>query len=164
MKRLTLFVIALLLPFFASSAFGKGKTVKITIEGAGLSAAIEITNPHVLASFNVWAGPNPAMGTSSFDSQPSFVVDWPSGPVSEPPRALPRHKVSFWTEDRERVAYVVFYAYDPVTKHGYVYLPGEGEDSHSLNVGTMIRGVEGNWFQAWHAWDRVVIPLIAGRT
>lgn len=162
MKRVMLFVIALLLPLFPSSALAKGKTVKVTIEGAALTAAIEITNARALAPFNIWAGPNPAMGTTSFDSPPSFVVDWSSGPVREPSRALPRYKVSFWTEDREKVAYVVFYSYDPVTKQGYVYLPGEKDDSYSLNIGTMLRGVEGTWFHAWSEWDKIAIPLISG--
>jgi hypothetical protein len=160
-KQITVSVIAFLLLFLPSSAFAKGKTVKITIEGARLRAPIEITDSHALAPFNVWAGPNPAMGTSSFDSQPSFVAEWSSGPVHEPSRALPRYKVSFWTDDREKVAYVVLYAYNPVAKQGYVYLPGEKDDSYGLNIGTMLRGVEGNWFPAWRAWDRIAVTLIS---
>jgi hypothetical protein len=38
------------------SLFAKGRTVKITIKGAGLTTPLEITDPEV-EQFSVWAGP-----------------------------------------------------------------------------------------------------------
>ena len=150
-------------------AFAKGRTTKITIEGGGLEAPITLTDPQVLASFNIWSGP----GTGGCESPkllpcdpppdrdvksyaPSFVVDWSQGIVGEPPPAIPRDKVSFWSDERPgELAYVVTYVFDPATKQGYIYLPHKN--------GSITRGIEGNWFRAWSVWDKVAGPLIAGR-
>lgn len=80
MKRIAVSIVAFLFLYLPSPALAKGKTVKITIEGAGLRAPIEIMEPHTLAHFFVRAGPNAARGTSSSDCPPSFVVDWPQAP------------------------------------------------------------------------------------
>jgi hypothetical protein len=177
MKRAALFSIALL--FFAVPAFPKGKTVKISVEGGGLKAPIRLTDPQVLASFNIWTGP----GTFGCDSAagrtcvpdsarevksyaPSFVVDWPQGPIPGPSSALPRYNISFWTsDDPGKLAYVVTYVFDPATKEGYIYLPGRNDDSYHINTGTLYRSVgeadvEGNWFRAWTAWDKIAAPLL----
>src|SRR4051812_14946319 len=90
----------------APALFAKGKTVRITIEGADLKGAVEITDPKVLANFNVWAGP----ATSSNEAQ-SLIVDWAHGPVKGLPASLPRYKVSFYSSmPGEQLVYVVFYA------------------------------------------------------
>ena len=40
----------------------------------------------------------------------------------------------------ERLIYVVSYAFDAATGHGYVYLPGRSDKGYYLNVGTILRG------------------------
>ena len=92
---------------------------------------------------------------------PSFIVDWSQGPVTDVPHALQKYRVSFYVSfQQERAAYVVFYGYDPVTGNGYVYLPGRSDQYYDLNVGTIFRGVEGNWFRAWSVWENMAKPLI----
>ncbi len=133
----------------------KGKTVKITIKGTDLKTPIEISDPKLLESFQVWAGP----GTSTADRQ-SLIIDWSQGPVTKPPQSLRRYQVSFHTDPNEQIVYVVYYAFSPSAEQGYVYLPGESDEWAGLNVRSIWRGVEGKWFRAWSAWERVARPLI----
>jgi hypothetical protein len=140
----------------------KGDTVRITIKGADLKTPIEITDPKILATFNVWTGPGTSSDAPGFNSNaPGFIIDWSPGPVAEPPKGLQRYEVSFYAKiPKERLIYLVFYEYDPATKRGYVYLPGRTDEWYRLNVSTIIRGVEGRWFRAWSEWDSVARPLL----
>jgi hypothetical protein len=133
----------------------KGNTVKITIKGGDHKRPIEISDPKILANFRVWTGP----GTSSADRQ-GLIIDWSQGTVGEPPQALPRYQVSFHTDPNEQVVYAVYYAFSPGAEQGYVYVPGESDEWYGLNVRSILRGVEGKWFRAWSAWERVARPLI----
>jgi hypothetical protein len=119
----------------------KGKTVKVTIKGAGLKRPIEITDPKVLANFQVSTGP----GTSTADRE-----------------SLRRYQVSFHIAPNEQIVYVVYYAFSPGSEQGYVYVPGEADEWYGRNVRSVARGVEveGKWFRAWSAWERVARPLI----
>jgi hypothetical protein len=149
-------MLGLLTMLCVSPAFAKGETVKIVIEGGDLKAPIETTDRAVMTKFNVWSG----MSTYS-DDGPGFIVDWAKGVVADPPAGLPRYQVSFYAKlNTDRLAYVVFYEYDPATKKGYVYLPGYKEPWYSLNVGTCYRQVEGHWFSTWNGWESVARPLI----
>lgn len=157
MKRMFAALLAFCLLAIPAQLFAKGATVKITIRGAGLKAPIEITDPKVLANFLVWAGP----GTGPNEAK-AFIIDWSEGPVAERPKGLPRYEVSFYAKhSEERLVYVVFYEYDPSKKQGYVYLPGRTDQWYGLNVSTIFRGVEGNWFRAWSEWDKTAGPLLA---
>jgi hypothetical protein len=133
----------------------KGKTTKITIKGADLKTPIEISGPKILANFQVWTGP----GTSGADRQ-SLIIDWSQGPVRKPPESLHSYQVSFHTDPNDQIVYVVYYAFSPGAEQGYVYLPGESDEWAGLNVRSIWRGVEGKWFRAWSAWERVARPLI----
>ena len=133
----------------------KGKTVKITINGADLKTPIEISDPKILANFQVWTGP----GTSTADTQ-SLIIDWSQGPVRKPPESVRRYQVSFHTDPNDQIVYVVYYAFSPGAEQGYVYLPGDSDEWAGLNVRTIFHGVEGKWFPAWIAWERVARPLI----
>ena len=158
MKRVGILCAFMLM--IAPALFAKGKTVRITIEGADLKRAVEITDPKVLANFNVWAGP----ATSSNEAQ-SLIVDWTPGPVTAPPAPLPRYKVCFYSNlPNKRLMYVVLYAYDPAAKQGYVYLPGKGDEWYRVNVSSIWHGGEGKWFRAWDRWDNIARPLISGAT
>jgi hypothetical protein len=133
----------------------KGKTVKITIKGADLKTPIEISDPKILENFQVWTGP----GTSTAE-RPSLIIDWPQGPVTKPPEPLHRYQVSFHAGPNEQIVYVAYYVFSPGAEQGYVYLPGESDEWAGLNVRSIWRGVEGKWFRAWSAWERVARPLI----
>jgi hypothetical protein len=163
MKRLPYVLATFLLLVIPAQLLAKGETVKITIKGADLKAPIEITDPKVLTEFQVWTGPGTSSSAPGFNpNAPGFIVDW-SQTVAEPPKGLHCYEVSFYAKmPNERLVYVVFYEYDPVTEHGYLYLPGRTDESYWLNMGTIARGVEGKWFRAWSVWESVARPLIAG--
>jgi hypothetical protein len=148
---------ALLILSVSTSLLAKEHTVKITISGAGLKTPIEISDPKILANFSVWTGP----GTSTADQQ-GFIIDWSQGPVREPSDTLRRYQVAFYAgaPPNEQIVYVVFYAFNPGTDPGYVYLPGESDELFSRNVRSIFRGVEGKWFHAWSAWERIARPLV----
>src|SRR5579862_9875723 len=75
-----------------SSLAAKEKTTRITINGGNLGTAVEITDPKILDSFNVWVGP----GTSSNEAE-GFIVQWSRGAIAEPPSRLPQYQISFYT-------------------------------------------------------------------
>ncbi len=129
------------------------ETVQITIKGEDLAVPIELTDPAVIAGFRVWTGP----GTSTNEPQ-GLIVDWSRG-VAEPRQGLQVYEVSFLTTCRNR-RYVVSYLIDPSTDKGYVYLPGKTDPGHWVNVGLIYRGIEGNWFHAWNAWEKLAHRLI----
>jgi hypothetical protein len=152
---LAVFLSSLLILSVPTPLLAKGKTVKITIKGADLKTPIEISDPKLLENFQVWTGP----GTSTADRQ-SLIIDWFQGPVGKPPESLRRYQVSFHTDPNDQIVYVVYYAFSSGADQGYVYLPGESDEWAGLNVHTIYHGVEGKWFRAWSAWDRVARPLI----
>jgi hypothetical protein len=102
---------ALLLLFFPAQALAKGQTIKITIEGAGLRAPIEITDPHMLVYSNVWSDPGTSStgaGPNFNHNAPSFIIDWSQGAMKRRPDGQPLYKISFWAkEPNERLVYVV---------------------------------------------------------
>jgi hypothetical protein len=150
--------------FAASRILAKGATTKIMIEGADLAEPLEITDRKVLANFNVWTGPGTFSTQPGFNANaPSFIIDWSEGPVTELPQALRKYQVSFYADERskERAIYVVYYAVSPGSQQGYVYLPGKSDDWWRLNVSSISRGVEGEWFHAWSTWENIARPLIA---
>jgi hypothetical protein len=162
MKRMMALPVMFLLLLNPALLFPKGETVKIIIQGADLKTPIQITDLKVLANIQVWSGPGTSSSVQSFDPKaPSFVVDWSQGPTVGPSKGLPHYEVSFYADmPSERLIYVVSYAFDAATGHGYVYLPGKNDENYNLNVGTIVRGVEGNWFHSWTQWDGIAKPLI----
>jgi hypothetical protein len=138
-----------------AAAFAKEATVRITISGGDLAAPIEITDPAVALRFHVWSGP----GTSTNEAQ-GLNVDWSRG-VAEPPQSLQVYDVSFVTARLNPGTYVVRYAIDPSTNHGFVYLPGRSDNGYRDNVWLIYRRMEGQWFHAWNVWENLVHPLIA---
>ena len=148
----------LLMVSVPASLPAKGRTVRITISSAELKSPIEITDPTILTNFNVWTGP----GTSSNESE-GLIVDWSQGTISRLPKGLPHYEVFFYADfgnHEAKQVYVVSYEYDPFTRHGYVYLPGKGDKWWRLNVSSIFRNLEGNWFSARSAWEDVARPLI----
>ena len=151
MNRSSAALVALLL-LISGQLFAKAPTSKITLEDADLKAIAEVTDSKLLKDFPIWGELN---------------IDPGKGEVTERPTGLRRYQVSFYAKvppyakpPTERRMYVVFYEYDPATAQGYVYLPARGEQWYPLNVSTMIRGVEGKWFRASKAWDKIAGPLL----
>jgi Sel1 repeat len=156
MKRRLVALVSISLLLLASELLAKGKTAKIVIASGDLAKPVEISDANTLVSFQVWAGP----GTSANQAQ-GFIVDWSSGAIKELPEGLTRYEISFYVNEyKERIAYVVLYAFDSSTGHGYVYIPGKSDPHFQSNVRTIFRGVEGSWFHAWTLWDSVAEPLI----
>ena len=148
----------------------KGDTVKITIESAELPSRIEITDRKV-RQFNIWSGPGTYV--NGVEGRQGFIVDW-TNDLDAAPAGLHHYKVSFYEGCELRqstpcrtsepsLAYVVYYAYDPSTGDGFVYLPGRGGEFAQLNTSSIYRGLgyEGRWFPATQAWNDFVRPIIA---
>jgi hypothetical protein len=77
-----------------------------------------------------------------------------------PPQSLRKYQVSFHTDRNEQTVYVVYYAFSPGDEPGFVYVPGESDEWYGLYVRAIFHGVEGMWFRAWSAWERIARPLI----
>jgi hypothetical protein len=166
MKRAFL-VSSMLAVLLSTPLVAKGVTKRITVRDLATGTTIEFTD---VQRFNVWAG----LGTSSsFNGGPpmeggeGFIVDWSTGAVDQRPQGLRRYEVRFYVlrarATTESLAYVVGYEYDPASQRGFVYLPGRADDHYHLNVGSVHRGVEGQWFNASRAWQQTVGPAIAAR-
>jgi hypothetical protein len=150
-------IIAVLLTFLlilvvSTPLLAKEKTSKITISVADLITPIEISDPEIAATFTVW--------TKTADH--GLIIDWSRGPVRETPNSLRQYQVSFYAGDpaHEQIVYVVYYVMNPDAGPGYVYLPGKSDEYYRLNVHSILRGEEGNWFTAWNAWERIARRLI----
>src|ERR1035437_2425880 len=139
------------------------------IQGVGrrgaLTSPIVITDPTIAGRFMVGKGPGTGElhpdGTRTTDTSPSFIIDWNRG-VAHPPKGLSAYRVTFVIDRRNSGPYVAYYVVDPSTQKGYVYLPGPQDPDYRSNVRLIYRkGIEGNWFYAWTAWEDVVNPLIA---
>ena len=143
---------ALLVLSVSAPLLAKERTVKITISGAGLKTPIEISDPEIVTNFTVW--------TRTADH--GLIIDWSQGPARETPNTVRKYQVAFYAgaSPNERIVYVVYYVFSPGAGQGYVYLPGESDEWYGLNVHSIWRGVEGKWFPAWSAWERVARPLI----
>jgi hypothetical protein len=162
MKRKLAVLVAFLSLVIPARLFAKGATSKIIIKGADLKTPIEITDFRNFkdVDINVWAGPGVEVNGKA--QTEGFIIDW-SEPVTSRPKGLQRYEVSFYAKfPDETLVYVVSYEYDPATERGYIYFPGRGDDWYGLNIGTILRGVEGRWYRASTGWDTVARPLIAG--
>jgi hypothetical protein len=177
------FLILILLFALAVSAplWAKGDMVLIEVKGAALPAPIRITDPKI-EDFTPWAGPG--VNGARVPNADGFIIDWHAGIVSQqvsqqatlqsaqPAPGLRHYEVSFYEgcrtgngsnclTEKPLLIYVVSYDYDPSSPKGFVYLPGKGDPSYSLNVGTITRRVEGNWFLATSSWEQFIRPVIA---
>src|SRR5476649_1292217 len=134
MRAFAIATIVLASAFLAVSLGAKGRTVKLVVSGGGLGQPIEITGKDVLFA-NPWGD--------------DFVHSWKA--IPEPPPGVRRYEVSFYEElgTRDvRMKYVVDYAPSPHGR-GAIHLPGRGDPSYRLNVGTIVRdGQDGQWFAA----------------
>lgn len=175
MKFLAAFSVLVVSPLLA-----KGPTVKIVIEGGGLSSPIQVTDSKV-GDFHVWSGPG--CGANGIEDTKGFIVDWPNadGFVTDwseaiavkPPAGLAVYEVSFYSACRSgeegcrstepSLVYVVLYAFDSAAGQGYVYLPDRADKLFQFNHAMWHgHGFEGHWLRATRDWDSFASRLIAG--
>ncbi len=160
----------------SSPLLAKGRMVRIEISGGTLISPLQITDEQHLEEFVFWDGPG-MNGAVLENAERGSIIDWKTGIVAQHPADLQRYEVSFyWMGCPTRnpgysvdlvpvLAYVVFYEYDASSKHGFVYLPGDGDgrDLEAIDSSTIYRGpgVAGHWFRATTSWADFVGPLIA---
>ena len=148
---------------FPPVALAKGQIAKIIVHGEDLPA-LEITDPTILDSFDIWQGPGVRVNGKPVHLNPDepgpAFIDWINGEVVERPSGLRRYKITFAIDGRVRGAYVVHYEFNPVVVGGYIHLPGKGDPHFPENVALIAHGVEGRWFHSSASWERLVRPLI----
>jgi len=151
----------MLLSNAASLAWAKGATTQIVIDGALLSSPVEISDPDIAGNFHVWNGPGVWVNDQSVHRDPAnlahSVINWAKEAASDRPEGLESYEVTLVIEGRESPGrrYVVTYEFDPATPGGYIYLP-----RLASNTSLIWHGVEGNWFSASEAWERMIRPVI----
>jgi hypothetical protein len=154
--------------------WAKGDTVLIEVKGETLSTPIRLTDPKI-EEFTPWAGPG--VNHARVPDAEGFIVDWHAGIVTQHASGLQHYEVSFYAgcrtatrwnatikeclAEKPRLAYVVFYDHDPSSSRGFVYLPGKGSPFYYVNMGSIARGCEGNWFLAKDSWEDFIRPVIA---
>jgi len=150
-----------LLALIASPLFSKATTEKITLSREERSA--DITDAEKLKQFSFGPGPgNCNVGEDCSAPRAGWIADWIRGSVPEPDASLPRYEVAFYLGNGEKRHYVVYFAYSPVPRQGYVYLPGPGEAHYWENVSLLMRGKqwEGHWFLATPEWTSAAQEVI----
>ncbi len=151
-----------------STAWAKGITVMVVVEGSGLGEPIYIRDP-TIEQFHVWAGPGTRM--NGIEGREGFIIDWSTTVAPDQARSLQRYQLSFYvkqwnsvsrTYSGEHLAYVVSYVVDSLSGESYVYLPGGRDAEYRLNARSIHRGPrwEGHWFRATPAWRQLVTPLL----
>ena len=160
-----------LFALIALPLFSKAPTDKITLSREGRS--VEITDTERLEQFRFGGGPgncnpappgrSPTIAEGCSDPRAGWIADWISGSIPEPDRSLPRYEVTSHFGDGEKRQYVVYFVYSPVTRKGYIYLPGPEEAHYWENVSLLHRGKqwEGHWFLAIPEWTSAVQDIIA---
>ena len=157
--------IGLLLLFASSSADSKAELSRLFLSGGSLPRPVEVTDAGLLRASNPWFG--------------TFLPQWNRAPherVVPPPDGAPRYEITFYAtfspEKPPHVIYVAYYAYDPTTHRGYVYLPGHTShgrplDGHNdqwydTNASTILRpDQDGRWNLADPAWCDQINAILA---
>jgi len=139
MRRLFVIAFALLASIGLEA---KGATVKLTLNGPGLAAPVEIVEPAILHGSNVWDG--------------SFLGETLDAP---PPGATATHTLTFevqtpeWMRQAPRTMYTVLLARDAKSGGLLLYLPGRGEPGYRVNVSSMLRDTQdGHWHRPSASW------------
>jgi len=159
MNRYARFVSYFVMLLASAALNAKAQTVRIEVTGGALSEPMALTAQDRVERFWIWSGQGVQVN-SQRDPSPGTFIDWSRGTVAKAPADLQRYEVSFFCESRRteghRLAYAVSYVLDPATGHGYIYLPGRGDERYRLNTSSIYHGVEGNWFHASESWDALM--------
>lgn len=132
----------------AVSVGAKGPADMIVVEGPGLPAPVEITDPTILNRFDPWGG--------------QFIG--PGGPLAESPIVGEPYQVQFYLRNNRGelvLRYVFYYYINPTGGRGYTYLPGGDDPYYITNAGTISRGSpDGQWNNVNPVWDKVIHDLL----
>ena len=144
-------VVLLAIPF--ESALAKLETAKLSISGPGIFRSVETREPAAIAP-SVWGGQ---------------FASW-NDVAKEPQPTLPRYTVKFHVKtgpETTRMAYVVYYVWDPDAERAYVYVPGPGDEWYGLNASAILRDGsdgrtwrDGHWYCASEQWSRIIQELL----
>jgi hypothetical protein len=156
-------VFALLVPALCA---GKGRIDRIDVTESG-TRILSIEGPSA-REFTIWSGPGTLVttaGTSSMSTSSGDFADWIEGNVA-PPVGLPVFNIFFLCEACEPArsdswrCYGVRYAMGASGQGGFIQIPASDDQQFPLNVQTIYRGVEGQWFRASPKWEKLVRPAI----
>ena len=155
MKSLSsrIFIVGSVLFFAISVASGKAVLSKLLIVGGKLPQPVEVTDPKLLKASNPWFG--------------TFIPQWNQvslQQIANPPPTAPRYELSFYTtfSSQDQIIYVAYYAFDPVSRRGFLYLPGSDEQWYSTNIRSIMRPhQDGRWNVADPAWSDQINSIIA---
>ncbi len=149
-------------------AGAKCPTARLEFVGDALSATLVIDNQDYAGQFNIWNGPGVLVNDEPVHLDTSrkqgAFIDWPSGPIDEPPDEGLLFFVKFFcineSSGRKRLIYVVDYLIDADSDSGYIFLPGEGNPWYMFNTHSIAHGVESKWFRSSPEWERLIRPLL----
>ncbi len=141
--------------FSVSVAYPKLALSALFIIGGKLPQPIEVTDPSVLRASNPWFG--------------TFIPQWNRAPKEQgasPPETAPRYEISFYAtpspKEPPHIVYVAYYAFDPATHRGFLYLPGSHEQWNSTNGASILRPrQDGRWNLADPGWCDQINAIIA---
>jgi hypothetical protein len=170
MKKLSVVLFVLIGCCLRTPVSAAGMMLRITIRGGGLSQPIEITDRDQMKKFSIGGGPGSGCSpvtspASQADTErscsQSFIVDWSRGAIDAPAGGLVQYEVEFlMSRPNPKNTYRVSYAYDPVKRAGFVYIPGKDDTRYGENTWLINRGVEGSWYHAWSDWDAIATTLL----
>lgn len=116
--------------------------------------------------FTLWSGPGTKSGgTTTIAANSHDFADWMRGAVA-PPNGLPVFDIFFFCEACEPArrdtwrCYGVRYAMNADGQGGFIQIPASDDERFALNVQTIYRGVEGQWFRASPKWEKLIRPAI----
>ena len=136
-------IVAAIALMMVTTLTAKGPTARLVIAGGGLATPITVRDASILKDSNVYHATflgGIAHAQSIDPTWPTFVISFF---VSTPA----------WSRQGVQEKYVVYYARNPRTGEGFVYLPAPGEKWYQLNTSTIVRnGLEGNWVRASAPW------------
>ena len=165
MRVATLFAALFMLPVLA---LAKEPTTRIEV-GNGKRAIVVLTGAESAGQFTIWSGPGTsvtdAAGTRMSTGEGDFA-DWAAGPV-EAPQGLPVYSVRFYcaadAPGHESIpsnqCYGVRYAIAR-GERGFIQIPPALDEEFPLNMQSIMRGVEGNWYRASARWDETIRPRL----
>jgi hypothetical protein len=166
MKNLSLGLL-LVLTFAMGICHAKSKTERIEVS-RGKAPLVNIEGADA-DQITIWSGTGTTMtaadGTRRTPTSDRDFADWTAGAV-EAPREVQTFNVSFYCKACEPArsdtwrCYSVRYAPGRNGERGYIQIPPAGDDDYEINVRTIYRGVEGQWFRASERWEALVRPRI----
>ena len=152
-----IFIGVIFLFFTIAVAAAKVPLSKLFISGGKLPQPVEITEAKLLQASNPWFG--------------TFIPQWNQDSlihIEDAPEPGPVYELSFYAKSSENeaghIVYVAYYAFDPGSHRGFIYLPGRHEQWYGTNAHSILRPrQDGHWNLADPAWcDHVNSAIVSG--